>query len=321
MSTYYPEGWIIDSPANKYYLKNLQTLYDALQTKKTLEARAIICDSSHNLIVDLGFMKGIIPREEAALGIAEGTTKDIAIISKVNKPVSFKISNIISPVNEEPYAILSRRALQEECTKNYISKLKIGDVIDARITHIESFGCFTDIGCGIPSLLPIDSISVSRISHPSDRFFIGDNIKAVVKSIDEQGRICLSHKELLGTWEENAKLFQIGETVAGTIRSIENYGIFVELTPNLAGLAEPKENVKPGQQASVFIKNLIPDKMKVKLIIVDSFDASYKIKTPEYFIKDEHIDYWRYSPENSNKLIETNFLAQANNLEFIQHST
>ena len=169
--------------------------------------------------------------------------------------------------------------------------------------------------------MPIDSISVSRIGHPSDRFSIGDNIKAVVKSIDEQGRICLSHKELLGTWEENAKLFEIGETVAGTIRSIENYGIFVELTPNLAGLAEPKENVKPGQQASVFIKNLIPDKMKVKLIIVDSFDASYKIKTPEYFIKDEHIDYWRYSPESSNKLIETNFLNQANNLAFMQYTT
>lgn len=318
MSIYYPEGWIIDTPSNKYYLKNLQTLNDAFQSKKILEARAIICDSSHNLIVDLGFIKGIIPREDVAIGISEGTTKDIAIISKVNKPVSFKITNIVSPVNEEPYAILSRKILQEECSTNYISALKPGDIIDAKITHIESFGCFVDIGCGIASLLPIDAISISRISHPTDRFKVGDNIKAVVKSIDNLGRICLSHKELLGTWEENANLFEVGETVAGIVRSIENYGIFVELTPNLAGLAEPKDNVFPGQQASVFIKNLIPDKMKVKLIIVDSFDEIYKTSTPEYFVKDKHIDYWCYSPFNSDKLIETDFSAQNINLSFVK---
>lgn len=313
MPTYYPEGWTIDTAPNKYYLKNLQTVYDAFQAKKTLEARAIICDSSHNLIVDLGCMKGIIPREDVAIGISEGTTKDIAIISKVNKPVAFKVINIIAPVNEDPYAILSRKTLQEECMNNYISLLKPGDIIDAKITHMEPFGCFVDIGCGIPSLLPIDAISVSRISHPSDRFSIGENIKAVVKTIDHLGRICLSHKELLGTWEENANLFEIGETVAGIVRSVEDYGIFVELTPNLAGLAEPKENIYPGQQASVFIKNLIPDKMKIKLIIVDSFEVGYnKANTSpiQYFTEDNRIDYWCYSPPNSEKLVETNFNEQ-----------
>lgn len=135
----------------------------------------------------------------------------------------------------------------------YISKLTPGDIIDARVTHLEQFGCFVDIGCGIPSLIPIDAISVSRISHPSDRFFTGQYIKAVVKSNDGS-RICLTHKELLGTWEENASLFSSGETVSGIVRSIEDYGIFVELAPNLAGLAEPKENIHAGQSISVYIK-------------------------------------------------------------------
>lgn len=58
------------------------------------------------------------------------------------------------------------------------------------------------------------------------------------------------------------------------MRSVEHYGVFVELAPNLAGLAEPKDGVKVGQQASVYIKNLIPEKMKIKLIIIDSFDPS-----------------------------------------------
>ena len=96
---------------------------------------------------------------------------------------------------------------------------------------MEPFGAFCDIGAGISALLPIDSISVSRIPHPNARFSTGQNIRAIVKSCDELGRITLSHRELLGTWEENSAAFKAGETVPGIVRSVEKYGIFVELTP------------------------------------------------------------------------------------------
>lgn len=175
------------------------------------------------------------------------------------------------------------------------------------MTHMEPFGCFVDIGCGIPSLIPIDSISVSRIFHPKDRFTCGQDIKAVIRSIDENGRITLTHRELLGSWEENAALFSVGETVSGIVRSVENYGIFVELTPNLAGLAEPKEGVHPGQQASVYIKNLLPEKMKAKLIIVDAFDAPYEPEPIRYFYLGGHMDRWDYSPPGAVRQIFSQF--------------
>ena len=57
--------------------------------------------------------------------------------------------------------------------------------------------------------------------------------------------------------------------------------------------------------------------MKVKLIIVDSFDAEYKVPIPEYFINDKHIDYWCYSPFNSEKLIETDFSKQSQNITLV----
>ena len=151
----------------------------------------------------------------------------------------------------------------------------------AEVTHLEPFGCFVDIGCGISSLIPIDSISVSRISHLSDRFQVGQNIRAVIKAL-EGGRVFLTHKELLGTWEENARLFHRDETVTGIVRSVEHYGIFVELTPNLAGLAEPKEGVQVGQTASVYIKSLIPEKMKIKLTVVDSFFSELPAQPMQY---------------------------------------
>ena len=132
------------------------------------------------------------------------------------------------------------------------------------------------------------------------------DIKAIIKSI-ENGRVSLSHKELLGTWEENAARFRAGETVAGVVRSVENYGAFVELSPNLAGLAETKEGVRAGQQASVFIKSIIPEKMKIKLIIIDAFEGSRRPKPPVYFTEAAHIDRFRYSPACCPKLVESDF--------------
>lgn len=307
MTVYKPEGLLIDTPENKYAMRSLTGLQEAQREGKILEARAVVCDSDHNLIVDLGFTRGIIPRNEGAIGIEDGRTRDIAIISRVNKPVCFKVLQFEKGEDGSIYPVLSRKEAQLDCARHYIAHLQLGDIITVKVTHLEAFGCFVDIGCGISSLIPIDAISISRISHPRDRFRTGQEIRAAVRSIDEEGRIGLTHKELLGTWEENAVYFAPGETVAGTIRSVESYGVFVELTPNLAGLAEPRPDAYPGQQASVYIKSLIPDKMKVKLTIVDCFDAVYQPVKPQYFVEGSHIDYWRYSPESSEKVIETVF--------------
>ncbi len=306
MTGYYPEGKLLNTVENLSALQSLSALNDAYHEGRILEARAVVCDSSHNLTVDLGAIKGIIPREEGAIGIREGTVRDIAVISRVNRPVCFIITDLRKNEAGKPIAILSRRLAQERCMREYISQLIPGDIIDAKVTHLDSFGAFADIGCGIVSLLPIDAISVSRIDHPRERLSVGMEIRAVIKSV-ENGRISLTHKELLGTWEENVQRFSVGETVAGIIRSVEDYGAFVELTPNLAGLAEMKEDLRPGQQASVYIKNIIPARMKIKLIIIDTFAYDYRPAEPEYFYHGDHIDSFCYSPASSEKVIATIF--------------
>lgn len=297
---------MINTEDNRKATLNEQKLEECILSGKILEAPCIVCDSSHNLIVDFGFMKGIIPRIEGAVGIDNGSTRDIALISRVNKAVCFKVTAFANNEYGKKIAILSRKKAQQECYEKYISKLTPGDIINARVTHLEQFGSFVDVGCGIPSLIPIDSISVSRINHPSNRMSVGQHIKAVVKSL-EGGKISLSHKELLGTWKENADNFSVGETVTGYIRSIEDYGIFVELAPNLAGLAELKDNIHINQYASVFIKAIIPEKMKIKLVIVDTFEKGYSSPSFRYYIDSGHLDSWVYSTEESDKIIKTVF--------------
>ena len=298
---------MIDTFENRAALQTPASLGEAMRDGKNQEAKALMCDSKHNLIVDLKFMRGLIPREEGALGIKDGTVRDIAILSRVNRPVCFLVEDFTRDEYGRITALLSRRAAQEKCREEFVRRLSPGDVINARITHIEPFGVFADIGCGIVSLLPIDSISVSRIEHPRERFMVGMDIRAVVKC-RESARVTLSHKELLGTWEENAARFRPGETVGGIIRSIESYGVFVELAPNLAGLAEVKENIYPGQQASVFIKSILPARMKVKLIRIETFDpAPKRPERPEYFFTADPMHPFLYSPLKTLKYIATCF--------------
>lgn len=305
-SRFPPEGILFNTQENKRLLSDPRLLEYALAQRIVLEARALVCDSRHNIVVDLGCMKGIILRDEGAMGIGEGTVKDIALISRVGKPVCFVVNDITADPHGNRFALLSRREVQEQCFAEKISKLVPGDILDAKVTHLEPFGAFVDIGSGIASMIPIDAISVSRISHPKDRFCCGMDIRAVVRCV-EGNKISLSHKELLGTWTENAARFRPGETVAGIVRSVEEYGIFIELAPNLSGLAEHRESIAVGSGASVFIKSIIPDRVKIKLVIVDTFDPPEQPCTPTYFYKGSHISRFVYSDAKTGKQIETVF--------------
>ncbi len=302
---YRPEGGLLHTADNQLATASIAALMQAQADERILEGRAVRCDVEHNLIVQLPCGEAIIPHDEGAIGIAEGTTRDIVLITRVNKPVCFTVIGFEQTL-DGCRPVLSRRRAQERCRADYIDRLRRGDIIPARITRLETFGAFCDIGCGLPALIPIADISVSRIAHPRDRFTPGMEVRGVVSSL-ENGRVCLSHRELLGTWEENAALFNAGETIAGIIRSVEPYGVFVELTPNLAGLAEPREGVRVGQQAAVYIKSVQPEKLKIKLALIDAVDGATTPPTPHYFITDGPLTYWRYSPADCTRVIESSF--------------
>ena len=272
---------------------------------------ALMCDKKMNLYVDIGGGRGIIPQSEIAYCEDGAYPKDIAVITRVGKPVSFVVIG-----EEGGYPVLSRREAQKRCWEERLSQLVPGDIIPAEVTHLEPFGAFLDIGCGYPALMSVDAISVSRISHPRDRLSVGDRIMCVVRSVDKiNRRIFVSQRELYGTWEENAAMFCAGQTVRGIIRSVESYGVFVELMPNLAGLCEVRPEllggISPeGRFASVYIKSIIPGRMKVKLVLIELLEKCTSPVATEYFVdceSTEHMDYWQYSPSGAPKLVMTDF--------------
>ncbi|MBE6585644.1 MAG: 30S ribosomal protein S1 [Ruminococcaceae bacterium] len=333
-SYYLPEGQLLHHPRNRDLISTLQGLERAMNMGIILEGVAVLCDQHMNLHVDLPSLPEVvamIPPEEAVYSAERAPVKDIAILTRVGKAVCFKVIGMARHEGRVEVT-LSRRLAQADCIAHYLSTLIPGDIVSAKITHMESFGAFADIGCGVSSLLSVDSISVSRIAHPRARLCNGQLIKAVIKRIDRlpeglPGRIFLSTRELLGTWEENAAKFSAGQTVAGVIRSVEEYGVFVELTPNLAGLAELKEDSgnslkaaireQIGHRATVYIKSILPERMKIKLVLIDTYPSDTALPVPLSFHLPEdgrmHMDKWRYSPVGAARLIESRFSASPEN--------
>ena len=194
-------------------------LQDALEHGTILESTVQRCDVRHTLHLPLGSIQGQIPREEVLSPWISGADREIAILSRVGKPVCFTVTSLHADEKGASVALLSRRAVQEKALDFFLETLQPGMVLTARVTHLESFGAFLDIGCGIIAMMPIEHISVSRIAHPRDRFQVGQKILAAVWSIDrEKRRFTMTHRELLGTWMENASWFHPGETVRGTVR-------------------------------------------------------------------------------------------------------
>ena len=302
---YLPEGFRLHTPENRW-VNTPAAMDQAAEEEQILEGIVTRCDCAHNLVVDCNGITGLIPRSEAALCLSSGRTREIALLSRVGKPVCFQVIG-----EGDGQYLFSRARVQQKALNYLMENLLPGDVICARVTHLEPFGAFVDIGCGLTSLVGIEHISVSRIAHPAERFYPGQWIHVAVRGVDpSMGRVHLTHRELLGTWLENARRFSPGETVSGVVRGNEDYGVFVELNPNLSGLAERKEGVASGDGVSVYIKSILPEKMKIKLILIDKLEKtpSTLIRPEDYQITQGRLQHFLYSPPGKEgRLTETVF--------------
>jgi len=288
---YLPEGVGPQFPENQ----SLSVLQEAMEQQTVLEGVAVRCDAQRNLTVRFGGYEGSISRPDVVHPAISGASRDIAVLSRVGNPTCFTISHISVDGGGKPHFALSRRAAQEQAVAWLLEHGSPGTVLPARVTHMEKFGAFVDLGCGVTSLLPLENISVSRIPHPSGRFRVGQDILVLVTAVDTKlCRFYLTHKELLGTWLENAAAFSPGDAVTGIVRSIREYGAFIELTPNLSGLADLRDGLESGDAVSVYIKAIRPDTRKIKLQVIQNLGPVDTVPVMKYFITDGVVTGWTY---------------------------
>ncbi len=260
-----PEGWNNEiTPLDQNNINNY------IQTNQTLQGLVKECDDNYNLYIQFeNGLTGIMPRQEVeAINIGEeGLPRTNLCTGKVHKFVQFKIKE----AKDENNIVISRKKVQEEALEWVKSELKEGVRVTGIVKSIKPYGAFIEIGGGVVGLVYIEDLSIARIKTPYERLKIGQKVEVVVKSIEKTtGKVILSYKEMLGTWEENAEKFMPGARVKGIVRETEKNknGIFIELTPNLVGMAEYQEGLTYGQPVDVYIKKIDNQRKKIKLLIV-----------------------------------------------------
>ena len=235
-------------------------------------------------------VKGIIDRDEIEFRPDGKEVTDSAIVAKVGKYIKCKALRI-----ENGVVICSRKALQIECYNNYVSKLRPGDVIDARVTAIDKRGLFCDIGCGLIGFIHYKNIAIARVVDLEYELADVRNIKAIVKR-NENGLIELSHKELLGTFEEEAEQIKTGDILVGTVTSCKDYGIFIRVSQNLSVLADINNliEVRDGNTVRIRLVSEKAGSIKLKAKILEKIDDKPRKLSFNYRVTPDRIAEWKY---------------------------
>ena len=153
-------------------------------------------------------------------------------------------------------------------------------IIEGKVRNLANYGAFIEIEEGIDGLLHVSDMSwTKKISHPSEALKKGDSVKCVVLSVDqEKMRVALGTKQLTeDPWLHAIPSTYIpGQIVKGKVTKITNFGVFVELEPELEGLLhvseladhkveDPHDEVKVGVEIEVKILRVDPQDRKIGL--------------------------------------------------------
>ncbi|MDX1582473.1 MAG: 30S ribosomal protein S1, partial [Thermoanaerobaculia bacterium] len=159
--------------------------------------------------------------------------------------VGEQIDAEVSDVDVENRRIsLSLKALEENPWDTVEERYPVGATVTGKVRNITDFGAFVEVEEGIDGLVHISDMSwTRRLNHPSDVLKKGEEVTAKVTSVDaESQRLSLSIKEFLpNEWDDYAKDRSIGDEVVGTISKITDFGLFIELSEGVEGLAHISE--------------------------------------------------------------------------------
>ncbi len=253
--------------------KTNYTISDLEKIKKNQEVIDMYVediDESLNMIgFSLNKIKSIIPRDEASSIVGDdGLVEEKYIVNKKGKILHVCIKDIIKN-DDKIELILSKKALELKVRKWMYMYLKPGMKLKGTVVNAAEYACFVDVGGGVIGILKSKEITDNVLKTTADVFKIGQKIDVIVKKYDrDTGRIELSYKDILGSFEDNVKNLKEGDIVEGIIRNRIKTGIFVELKPNLVGMAEHVNGLEYGQKVLVSIKKISLEKKKIKLIII-----------------------------------------------------
>ena len=270
--------------------ENLRELFTSGEVinVKVLEA------NKGGIIVRLNHITGFLPVSQLSpehYPRVTGGDKN-KILEKLRSYVGLSLAVRVIDVNEgDEKLIVSEKSVWEERQKSVIAQYRVGDKIDGEVTALADFGAFVKFD-SLEGLVHISEIAWQRIDHPRDILKIGQHVAAEVIGI-EGSKIFLSMKKLIrDPWADIQKRYKVGDIVKGQVLKVNPFGFFVELDPEIHGLAHVSELsdkpvadvstiAKPGDMLDFKIISIEPNEHRLGLSLKTTDDVKEETEKTE----------------------------------------
>ena len=249
--------------------KGSKRLEEAFNNKEVLTANvAQVLDGGLSVIVD-----------ETRVFIPASLVSDV-FEKNLEKYAGQEIEFVITEFNPKRRRIIGDRkqllvAKKAELQKELFEKIAVGQVVDGVVKNITDFGAFIDLG-GADGLLHISEMSWGRVDNPKKLFKVGDEVKVLIKEINET-KIALSLKfDDENPWLNAEERYAVGTILTGKVARMTDFGAFVEIVPGVDALLhvsqisrnhveKPSDVLKVGQEVEVKVVDLNVDEKKISL--------------------------------------------------------
>jgi small subunit ribosomal protein S1 len=273
--------------------KDWQTA-EALLASQEVYSGTVAGYNKGGLIVKVGNVRGFIPASQVSAARRRRTEGVEAPEQKWGKMIGEAAQvKVIEVDRNRNRLILSERAASKETREmqkeKLLAEIKPGDVRKGHVISIADFGAFVDIG-GADGLVHLSEISWKRVNHPNEALKVGQEVEVEVLNVDrERKRIGLSMKRReADPWTLLQRKYQIGQLVSATITKLTKFGAFariegeddIEGLIHVSELAEghvdhPKQAVSEGQQVTLRVLKIDPDKRRIGLSLKRASDPKY----------------------------------------------
>lgn len=289
---------------------------EALRESKELVKAKVTEANRGGLLVKIGQVPGFLPVSQLApenYPRVPGGDK-AKILEKLKSYIGQDFDvRVITAEEFSEKLIVSEKAAQADKQKQVIAAYEVGQTVEGVVTAVTDFGAFISFGENLEGLIHISELAWQRIDDPRNFIKTSTKVKAEIISI-ENDKIFLSMKKLkTDPWANVEDKYKVGQTVEGTVLKVNPFGLFVELDPEIHGLAhiselanKPINNIRevasPGDKLKFMVVSVEPENhrlglslkaldKKVTKVAEDSDDKKQEEKQEkEEVVKDEKKD-------------------------------
>jgi small subunit ribosomal protein S1 len=198
-------------------------------------------------------------------------------------PVKRRISLGMKQVEPNPWDLIAE-------------KYSAGTRVKGKVKTVTDFGVFIGFGEGVDGLVHVSEMSwTKKIKHPAELFKKGQEVEAIVLSIDPKNeRFSLGIKQLTpDPWREAARRYKKGEMVSGRVTNVTDFGAFIELEEGIEGLVhvseisrekveKPSDVLKVGETVSAVVLHVDPQERRIGLSMKGLKEKMEKAEIEKY---------------------------------------